>query len=218
LSRTGLIVLALVLLIGSAAAFTRSERLKLDRSPVGKPKFERHLSPTCDCRTRRANLSFLLRRPERLDVSVVDSDGDDVATLVKGQDFNAGRVSVEWDGREDSGQLAPDGMYRLQVRLENADRTVVIPMTVVVDSAPPRVHVLEAVSRTDGILVRYEVNEGARVLLLHDGKIVSRGRKRMPGTARLTWQPMGAKDVTGLTFVAIDRARNRSEPVPVVVP
>ena len=217
MSRTGLIAVALILLIGSAAAFTRSERLKLQRSPVGKPKFERHLSPTCDCHTATSTLSFLLRRPERLDVSVVDSEGDHVATLVDRQDFNAGRVSFEWDGRGDSGEVAPDGIYRLKVRLEHDRRTILIPETIVVDSVAPRIRVLEAVSGADGILVRYKADERVRALLLHDGKIVSRAPKRRVGTGRLTWQPMEKGTVTGLTVVAVDPAGNRSEPVLVAV-
>jgi hypothetical protein len=217
LSRTGLIAVALVLLIGSAAAFARSERLKLEPSPVAKPKFERHLSPICDCRTATSSLSFLLRRPERLDVSVVDSEGDHVATLVDSQDFNAGRISFEWDGREDSGEVSPDGIYRLKVRLEHDRRTILIPETIIVDSVPPRIRVLEAVSGADGILVRYDVDGRVRALLLDDGKIVIRARTRRAGTGRLTWQPMEKGAVTGLTLVAIDPAGNRSEPVPVVV-
>ena len=83
MGRTALIVLAVALLVGSAAAFTRTERLKLAQSPVAKPKFERHLSPACGCSHATASLSLLLRRPERLDVSVIDSDGGHVATLAE---------------------------------------------------------------------------------------------------------------------------------------
>jgi flagellar hook capping protein FlgD len=212
LSRTGLIALVLVLLIGSAAAFARTERLKLAASPVAKPKFERHLSPTCGCPHATVTLSLLLRRPERLDVSVVDSDGGHVATLTDAQDENAGRVGFAWDGRDDSGEVVPDGLYRLKVRLERDRRTILIPKTILVDSAAPRLRILEAVSGVDGAQVRYRANEAARVILLLDGKKVGRG-----SDGEVSWQPPGTSPTEGLTLVAVDRAGNRAEPVPVTL-
>ena len=212
MGRTALIVLAVALLVGSAAAFTRSERLKLAASPLGKPKFERHLSPTCDCRHATASLSFLLRRPERLDVSVVDSDGGHVATLAEAQDQRAGRVGFEWDGRDDSGQVVPDGLYLLKIRLERDRRTILIPKTILVDTAAPQVRILDAVSGVDGVQVRYRTNETARAILVLDGKKVARGSK-----GQVSWQPQVTPPTEGLTLVAVDRAGNRAEPVPVTL-
>ena len=205
-------MLAVALLVGSAAAFTRTERLKLAPSPVAKPKFERHLSPACGCSHASASLSILLRRPERLDVSVVDADGAHVTTLAQARDQNAGRVGFTWDGRDDSGQLVPDGLYRLKVRLEHDRRTILVPKTVLVDTAAPRARIMEAVAGVDGVQVRYRTNETARAILVLDGKRVARGSK-----GRLTWQPPGPPPTEGLTLVAVDRAGNRAEPVPVTL-
>jgi hypothetical protein len=215
--RNALIVLAVALLVGSAAAFARTERLKLAPSPVAKPKFERHLSPVCHCPHEAASLSLLLRRPERLDVSVVDSDGAHVATLARRQELDAGRITYEWDGRGDDGQVAPDGLYRLRIRLERDRRTILIPKTILLDTVPPHPRVVEAVSGTDGVTVRYKTAEGVRARLRVDRKTVARGTKRAGGTETLTWQPTGVPPTTGLTLVAIDRAGNRSEPVPVTL-
>jgi hypothetical protein len=212
MGRIGLIVLTVALLVGSAAAFTRAERLKLAPSPVAKPKFERHLSPTCGCPHSASSLSLLLRRSERLDVSVIDSNGGHVATLADGQDENAGRVAFEWDGHDDAGQVVPDGLYRLKVRLEHDRRTILIPKTVLVDTAPPSVRILEADSDPDGVRVRYRTSESARAILLLDGKRVARGSR-----GQVSWQPTGVPPTTGLTLVAVDKAGNRSEPVPVTV-
>jgi FlgD Ig-like domain len=212
MGRTALIVLAVALLVGSAVAFTRAERLKLARSPVAKPKFERHLSPACDCPHAMASLSLLLRRPERLDVSVVDADGGHVATLIDGQDARAGRNAFVWDGKDESGEVVPDGLYRLKVRLERDRRTILIPNAILVDTSVPRVRILETVSGVDGVQVHYRVSETARTVLLLNGKKVARGSR-----GRVTWQPTGAPPTTGLTLVAVDRAGNRSEPVPVTV-
>ena len=210
-------MLAVALLVGSAAAFTRTERLKLAASPVAKPQFERHLSPTCDCTHATSTLTLLLRRPERLDVSVVDADGAHVATLADGQESKAGRVSYEWNGRGDGGEVVPDGLYRLKVRLEHDRRTILLPKTVLVDSTPPNVRVLEAGTTDEGVAVRYRVNEGVRMHLLLDGKQVARDRKRTDGIGRLIWQPPGITPTSGLMLVAVDKAGNRSEPLPVSV-
>src|SRR4029079_3200138 len=191
MGRTALIVLAVALLVGSAAAFTRTERLKLAASPVAKPLFERHLSPPCGCTHATSTLSLLLRRPERLDVSVVDSDGAHVATLADAQDSKAGRVSYQWNGRGDDGQIVPDGLYRLKVRLEHDRRTILIPKTILVDTAPPHLRILEAVRTDAGLAVRYGTNEGVRLHLLLDGKKVAHSAKRTAGIGRITWAPPG---------------------------
>jgi FlgD Ig-like domain len=216
-SRAGLLALALVLLIGCAAAFARSERLKLERSPVARPKFERYLSPSCSCSHATSTMSVLLRRPERIDVSMLDTHGKHLATLVEGQEVPAGRASFEWNGHADDGQVVPDGVYRVEVRLENEDRTVLMPRTIVVDSVPPQVRTLEAVSGTNGILVRYRTDESVRAFLLWDGKRVAVGVRRSAGRGRLTWQPTGAEPTAGLALTAVDRAGNRFGPVPIAV-
>ena len=203
----------MALLVGSAAAFTRSERLKLTPSPISRAKFERHLSPTCGCPHATSTLSLQLRSPESLDVSIVDSDGAHVATLAESKDLPAGLASFDWKGRADDGQVVSDGVYRLKVRIENDRRTILIPKTVLVDTTPPRLRIVEAVSGIDGVQVRYRTDKDARVIMLRSGKRVARGSR-----GRVSWQPMEVPvSAEGLTLVAVDRAGNRSEPVPVVV-
>jgi hypothetical protein len=127
-----LIVLAVALLVGSAAAFTRSERLKLATSPVAKPRFERNFYPNCDCSDRRVRLSVLFQRPEEVDVSIVDIDGAHVATLALGKHLLAGRKAFVWNGKDDAGNVVARGRYRLQIRLVGDRRTILIPTTIAV--------------------------------------------------------------------------------------
>jgi len=136
--RVALIAVSLALLIGSAAAFTRTEKLKLTPAPVAKPKFQRHLYPNCACPEAKVRLSLLFRRPERVDVSVVDPDGAHVATLVREKHLMAGRTSFRWNGRDDAGEVVARGRYRLQIRLVGDRRTILIPTTIVVapDASP----------------------------------------------------------------------------------
>ena len=60
--------------------------------------------------------------------------------------------------------------------------------------------------------VRDRTNETARAILVLDGKKVARGEQ---GTGE--WQPPGTPPTEGLTLVAVDRAGNRAEPVPVTL-
>jgi hypothetical protein len=62
------------------------------------------------------------------------------------------------------------------------------------------------------VQVRYRTNETARAILLLDGKKVARGSK-----GQVSWQPRGTPPTDGLTLVAVDRAGNRAEPVPVTL-
>jgi FlgD Ig-like domain len=220
-----MILLALALLLGSAAAFTRTERLKLRPGPIGKPHYLRHFSPTCQCGRSKARFSFLLRGADVLDVYVVNSDGHDVATLARNQKHSAGRVEVKWDGRESSGLIAPDGEYRLRIHLRNARRSILVPTTTQLDTVPPRARVLPLAQTTvspgeagiDGTLdVRVRTSEPGRAILLVDGKAVL---KSDPFNARATIQWDGtrhgrvvAPGMHELTVVVLDRAGNRSEP------
>src|SRR4051794_41582463 len=107
MGRRGVLAVVVVLLAGSAAAFTRTEKLKLDPAPVAKPRFERHLSPGCNCPRKEATLSFLLRRPEQLDAAVVDLDGRRVVTLARSEDFKAGGGAVSLGAGGAEGGVAP---------------------------------------------------------------------------------------------------------------
>jgi FlgD Ig-like domain len=210
-------VFAVVLLAGSAAAFTRTEKLKLEPAPVAKPQFDRHLSPTCDCARATAQLTFLLGRPERLDVSVVDSDGAHVVTLAQARDLPAGRASFDWNGRDADGQVVADGTYRLKVYLEHDRRTILIPSTIHVDTVPPEARVLD-VESGPGLDVRYRSNEAAKALVVVDDKVVFRSRRRRPGNTRLEWPGPLAPGSHEVTLVLVDQAGNRSQPTqPVVV-
>jgi hypothetical protein len=222
LGQRSLTLLVIVLLLGSAVAFAWTERLKLTPSTITAPHFDRWLSPECGCRRETAHLSFLLRRLERLDVAVVDDHDRIVATLAEGLERRRGRVDFEWDGREASDRIAPDGAYRLRVRLERAGRTILIPTEVHLDTHPPSVRLL-GVSATsfalggDGIAFRYTANEPARPILLLGDRIVFRGRLRAAGRTKLLWQGelrsrTIAPGIYQVVLAVVDRAGNRSAP------
>jgi hypothetical protein len=129
-SRRALTVLTLALLVGSVAAFAYAETLKLHRGPLGRGKIQHTVSPGCDCPRETARIGFTLHRAERLDVDVVNADGEVVRTLVADERRPKGRVVLEWDGRDgrsEGGEAALPGDYRVRIRLLDEDRTITIP-------------------------------------------------------------------------------------------
>lgn len=219
--RPGLIVLAVTLLVGSVAAFTYTQKLKLERSPIEKARYDRWLSPGCDCPDELAPLSFLLRERERIDATIVDGDGDFVRMLLVASEQQPGRVRMEWDGRDEAGNVVPDGEYRVRVRLRDERRTIVIPVEIHVDTVPPDAELLGVSSMTLGpgeeVELRYSTNEFGRPLLLVDDERAARGRARKPGSNTVVWTGRVGESVLpagiySVSLVVQDRAGNRSDP------
>ena len=97
------------------------------------------LSPQLE--SMRAEVAFTLAEPDSdVDVLIIDgnegSDGDLVATLVEGQDLDAGPHTYIWDGRTDSGERAPPGLYALEVVLGEQGRDVKPPGRIEIDAPP----------------------------------------------------------------------------------
>ncbi len=99
-------------------------------------------SPVCRCPQRRASIAFRLRRADRLKLSLLDDEGNEVRTLVAGERAARGPHEFFWNGRDDEGRLMPEGRYRPKVELGRADRTIVLPNPIRVDVTPPVVRVV----------------------------------------------------------------------------
>jgi flagellar hook assembly protein FlgD len=88
------------------------------------------LSPTLEGGS--AEVAFSLAEADSdVDVLIIDgnegSDGDVVATLAAGEGLTAGPHDFDWDGRSDTGERAPPGLYALEVVLGEQDRDVKPP-------------------------------------------------------------------------------------------
>jgi flagellar hook capping protein FlgD len=217
-------VIVLALLGGTAVAFVTTQRLKLERSPVTGPRFDRIFSPTCRCETDTAQLSIRLRRPDRVDAVLVNGKGEPVRTLATDLPRPSGRVTFLWNGRDEAGEVVPDGRYRMRVHLRQSRRTILIPTTVKVDTEPPVLRILRDTEpilspdgdhRRDRFSILYRTDEQARPLLVVNGKRGSVGRLSPPGRARFDWhgriagrlQPPGKYL---LSFRVVDSAGNAS--------
>ena len=214
------------LIVAAAAAFLRAEHLKLERSPVARPSIQKYFSATCTAGTRhcspshRAALSFTLRRPATVALTIVDGGGRVVRRLGEPAARSKGVVSTSWDGRTDSGALAPDGDYHLRVELRSLDRTITIPDPLVLDDTRP---VVTIESAPGAVPVRYGVSERARVWAVArianyagsgDAPRASfRGRNGVVHFQHARQIPPGTP--ISLVLVALDAAGNSSTIVPV---
>ena len=151
-------LIAFAALVGATvAAFFITQHLK-----VSTPLIARPLGPTpaafnplrgVSCGDppvdhRRTAISFyLLNRSDDVDVYVVDQSDTLVRTLASGVHMQGGgapgtRRLFVWNGREDSGRIAPDGVYYIRVALIHQGRTVTLsnsagPIPVKVKTRPP---------------------------------------------------------------------------------
>jgi hypothetical protein len=227
--RAAVTALVLVLLAATAAAFAVAERLKLQRAPLTAPRFTRLIGPECTCESASARLRVRLRKADRLDVSIVTMEGQHVRTVETDAERGRGRVAFRWDGRDDRGDVVPDGRYRVRFHLDRADRTITVPTPIRVDSTPPTLTLVSARPTVivpmgtgfDGrVLFTYRTNERAYPLLLVDGKVAVHGRSRRAGEARARWGGrLNGRSVRPGSYeaqlFAVDLAGNRSEPVSV---
>ena len=189
-------LLVLGLLAGTAAAFAVTEHLKLQRSPIFRTDIDKIFSPVCRCSTEKARIRFQLRRADRITLTIEDSDGTIVRTIVAGHRAARGRFGRYWDGRDDTGAVVPDGVYKPRVHLAQQHRTIVLPNPIQVDTKPPHVSVLGWIPRGrvltpdrnfrhERLEVRYRLSEPGHVILYVGGKRRYRSRSQQTtGIAR----------------------------------
>jgi hypothetical protein len=222
LPRVAVLVLLLALLTGTATAFALTEVLKLERTPIVRPRFNLSFSPVCDCRREIARLPVKLREAETIDAVIVDGDGDEVRTLATRERHAPGRFVLRWDGTNDEGDRVPDGTYRLRLHFEQDGRTIVIPNPIRVDTERPSIELvsfepLRFERGGDGAKISVRIDERARPLLFADGRVVLRAPISDSGLVTFTWD--GASVTAGrhsIVLRAQDPAGNLSDPTEAV--
>jgi FlgD Ig-like domain len=182
------------LLIATAAAFAITERLKLTKSAVYGTRVAKGFSPTCGCYSGQARISFKLRKHDDLTVSVLNARNEEVA-LLAAQSFPKGLVRLKWNGRDDFGKRAPDGMYLVRIHLAGAHQTITLPNRIVLDTTAPKVAGVslnrEAFSpdgdkQADFVRISYQLSKPAKVILYLDGKQVLKSF-RHPQAGSVSW-------------------------------
>jgi hypothetical protein len=221
-----------LLVCATFAAFFAAQELKSKPPRIGF-KATPFFSPNKDGRFDRARASFvLLQRADDVAATVVDREGEDVVELLPSTFAAIGeRKQVAWDGRLDSGRMAPDGTYRLRLNLRRQGRAVVLPRNIVKDTRPPDVRITsigpekdtvpqpEFLPRADGAPARVSLRAPARhKQLLVYRTDVSPPRPVFDKPVQLAddarrWEWDGTVDgrrVAAGTYVVIGRARDQA--------
>ena len=182
-------MLVVALLAATAAAFALTQGLKNQPAAIFGTDVDEVFSPVCRCDSATASIAFKLRKPDRLDVAVVDGSDRVVRTIERGRQYAEGPVEIEWDGRDDAGKVLPEGEYEPRIRLRGDRATYTLPNPIRIDVTPPR---LELVSvrpkvispdgdrRRDYATFRYRLSEPGRGMLFVNGK--RRGLTLFPRT------------------------------------
>jgi FlgD Ig-like domain len=135
---------------------------------------------------------YLLHRADNVVVSVVSAEtGSIVSTVADGRHMRKGVRNPDgvfhWNGREDNGQVAPDGTYYFRVALIHQNRTIDLNaanQTVKVKTVPPHPVVTSVtpseIPGADGtrVTIHYAGNEGR-------GGTIRIYRTDVPGGPRL---------------------------------
>jgi hypothetical protein len=217
-------LLVVLLLGGTAAAFAVTQGLKIEPSPILAPRIDKVFSPVCDCGTRLAGIRFRLRKPDRVQLDIVDSNGEVVRELVSGKRLRRGTVTYTWNGRDDQGRFVAEGVYKPRVHLTDQHRTIDLPNDMRVDTTAPKITLVsfaprefspDGDGRRDRVVVAYKTSEPAHGLLLVDGTQVVFTRKQQRRST-LDWNGrvdgrVLAPGVHRLQLAAQDRAGNLSE-------
>jgi FlgD Ig-like domain len=178
------IVVVLALLGCTAAAFAVTEGLKLEHSPISNTHVGKTVAPGSQA-DRTVPIGFLLRKPDRVTVEIVNGSGTVVRTLARSRREPAGNLQFTWNGRNDSREVVPDGTYRPRVHLANAHKTIVLPNPIRMDATPPFIRLASVAPRVfspdgdfekDFVRIQQQPGARARALLYVDGDFRTRVR------------------------------------------
>ena len=183
-------MLVVALLAATAAAFALTQGLKNQPAAIFGTIVARGVfSPVCACDSDKASITFKLRKPDRLDVSIVDGSERVVRTIERDRAYEKGPVEIEWDGRDDAGKVLPEGEYKPRIRLHDVRTTYTLPNPMRIDVTAPRIERVvvrptvispDGDRRADHATFSYRLSEPGRGLLFVNGK--RRGLTRFPRT------------------------------------
>jgi hypothetical protein len=113
-----------VLVIATIAAMFVTQRVRRHGLVLDKIKVTETFTPD-DEEGDRAVIRFRLTRAETVDITVLDSNDDEIATVVEDEPHSDHKLlRFYWNGFEDDGEPAPPGTYSLRIFLEGRHRTI----------------------------------------------------------------------------------------------
>jgi hypothetical protein len=155
----------------------------------------------CKPDARAAKIRFRLRREQNIRLDVANSSGRIVRHAIGSGVLSPASHVFAWDGRNDSGAVVEDGIYRAELTLIDEKRTFEFPNLIRVDATPPSIlevkprHVVfspDGDGRADWVDLRYRFSEPAYAILYVDGKrLPGRSHSRRSSDA-IQWYGQGA--------------------------
>jgi FlgD Ig-like domain len=217
------LLLVLVVLAGTAVAFAETERLKISATALEGANVQPVFSPVCKCAESKAEIRLRVHRPDDITVTVLNSAGKTVRVLASSRHVRR-RVTLHWDGRDDSGAIVPDGTYSVHVDLAFANRTIDLPKHVAVDTVAPTAQLVGYQPRVltrapkARLVVHYRLSEAAHAILYVNGRRVLRTYSRET-SAKFKWY--GVRRLRPgryrLQLAALDLAGNLGTRTPVFI-
>ncbi|HEU0018833.1 MAG TPA: FlgD immunoglobulin-like domain containing protein [Thermoleophilaceae bacterium] len=139
-SRSVRVVFALLVLV-TAGAFVVTQVLKTEMPVVLRFSVAPiYFSPNGDGVRDRVRVGFDLSEPAEVSFSIIDVDGNEVRELADDRELAGDRRwRFWWNGRDDDGNVVPDGVYRMRVVRRKEGRRLDSFKEIVVDTTAPRV-------------------------------------------------------------------------------
>jgi FlgD Ig-like domain len=135
-----------LIVVATIAAFFVTQQLKSEFPLVirfaAKPK---QISPNGDAFRDNSQVGFDLSEPAKVTFSIMDSEGNEVRRIVDDRELAGdAKHRFRWDGRNDEGELVPDGVYRMRVVRRDEGRVIDSAKRIRIDTVPPRVRLVSA--------------------------------------------------------------------------
>ena len=135
-----------LLVLATIAAFFATQQLKSEFPLVirfaAKPK---QISPNGDRYRDTTQVGFDLSRPAKVSFSILDSEGNEVRRLIEDRQLRGSSHNrFIWNGRNDDGDVVPDGTYRMRVVRRDEGRVIDSVKKIRVDVQPPQVRLLSS--------------------------------------------------------------------------
>jgi hypothetical protein len=112
------------LLLGIAGALmtpgvgTGADRQGILGITVSRPFFDPALG-------QKIGISFALAQSGNLTVLILDRDGYPVRKLIAGEAVEKGKHALDWDGKDEQGEVVPDEAYSLRIELDHGGKAAI---------------------------------------------------------------------------------------------
>jgi len=117
-----------LLVAATLAAFFVTQRLKHAPTVIQRVMLTPTFAPTGPLgRGRTERISFRIKAPDDVTVTLLDAAGKEVATLRRGVPLASyTKLRLSWNGVTAAGAAATPGTYRIRVRLRRQNRSVLL--------------------------------------------------------------------------------------------